>query len=61
MGLADGTPIDTPCREVFVLISLKSPVTEEVHSTEVLLGELQLFGGVSVTLGRECTVELHLD
>ena len=61
VGLADGTPIDTPCREVFVLISLKSPLTEEVHSTEVLLGELQLFGGVSVTLGRECTVELHLD
>ena len=44
-----------------MVVSVKNPDTGELKSKEILLGELEMIGGVTLTLGRNCTVPLELD
>ena len=59
--LANGQVIDTPTRELLAEVSVTSSRTGKRHSAEVLLGELELMGDATITLGRDVTVQLHLD
>ena len=59
--LADGHLAMTLPRELMVEISVVGPESGQTHVVEILLGELQMRGGLSITLGRNCTLPLHLD
>ena len=59
--LANGQVVDTPTRELLAEVSVTSSRTGERHRAEVLLGELELMGDATITLGRDVTVQLHLD
>ena len=57
--VANGQTVPTGRREVLVEVSLTTPSGDR-RSKEILLGELEMSGGVTLTLGRNCTAALEL-